>query len=73
MSYILPRLHINAGVDRRASLGDGEELFLGPDESEDMIGFDFRDLERRREQLRRDVGNMEGAREEGPEDYGEVR
>lgn len=70
MAYILPRFHIS----RRGSIDNGEELYFGNEEGEDMVGFeaDIADIERRREQLRREVGNMEGARE-GPEDYGEPR
>ena len=70
MAYILPRFQ--ADIDRRVSLDNGEELF-DHEEGEDMVGFDdIRDIERRRAQLRREVGDMQRSRR-SEEDYGEVR
>ena len=68
MAWVLPRFDVSS---RRASIDHDEELF-GQEEGEDMVGFDIRDIERRREQLRREVGDMEQSRR-SEEDYGEVR
>lgn len=67
MGYILPNFHI----DREGMMPDHDEDFAD-DEGEHMIGFDFRDIDRRREQLRREVGDMEGARRSSVEDFGEA-
>lgn len=49
------------GSSRRESFNNGDELF-GAEEGDDLVGFDVRDVGRRREQLRREVGNMADAR-----------
>jgi len=69
MAFISPRFNI---YDRGIDIDTGEELFDDDDGPPDMLNFDFRDIQRRREQLRREVGDMEGARTSGEEDYGEA-
>lgn len=69
MAFILSRFNI---YDRGIDIDTGEELFDDDDGPPDMLNFDFRDIQRRREQLRREMGDMEGARTSGEEDYGEA-
>lgn len=65
MGYILPRFHVS-DEDRY----NDEEPFAD-DEGQDMVGFDFRDdIDRRRAQFRREVGDMDDARR-STEDFGE--
>ncbi|GAB7352781.1 hypothetical protein MBLNU459_g3403t1 [Dothideomycetes sp. NU459] len=61
--FVLPSRyrHVEDGSSRRGSLSNGDDSF-GIEEGEGMIGFDVREIDRRREQLRRDVGNMADAR-----------
>lgn len=51
------------GSARRGSLSHDEELFEA-EEGEDLVGFDsdIRDVDRRRQQMRLEVGNMAEAR-----------
>lgn len=63
MRFVLPARYRHSGDDsvRRGSLAHDEELFEA-EEGEGLVGFDVRDVARRREQLRREVGNMAEAR-----------
>lgn len=65
MAFILPRFQTVEEAD------NPEELYEN-DEVAGLAGFDIREVERRREQLRREVGDMEQSRR-SVEDYGEVR
>jgi len=66
-AFVLPsvryRYEQNIAVpSQRTSVGDDEEEQLfGLDEAEDMVGFNVSDVERRREELARNVSGMDAA------------